>query len=56
MPWRRRIVGSIATGLFASAAIGGVSGAFFETLDNLFAQLIAVGEWFRLPSSVPICY
>jgi Amt family ammonium transporter len=35
--------GSIATGIFASAAIGGVSGALFGNPVQLVAQLIAVG-------------
>jgi Amt family ammonium transporter len=35
--------GSIATGIFASAAIGGVSGALFGNPGQLVAQLIAVG-------------
>ena len=35
--------GSIATGIFASAAIGGVSGAIFGNPGQLVAQLIAVG-------------
>jgi Amt family ammonium transporter len=35
--------GSIATGIFASAAIGGVSGALFGNPGQLIAQLIAVG-------------
>ena len=35
--------GSIATGIFASAAIGGVNGALFGNLGQLVAQLIAVG-------------
>jgi Amt family ammonium transporter len=35
--------GSIAAGLFASAAIGGVSGAFFGNPGQLVAQLIAIG-------------
>ena len=37
------IWGSIATGIFASAAIGGVSGALFGNPGQLVAQLIAVG-------------
>ncbi len=35
--------GSIAAGIFASAAIGGVSGAIFGNPGQLVAQLIAVG-------------
>jgi ammonium transporter, Amt family len=35
--------GSIATGIFASEAIGGVSGALFGNPGQLVAQLIAVG-------------
>jgi ammonium transporter, Amt family len=35
--------GSIATGIFASAAIGGISGALFGNPGQLVAQLIAVG-------------
>ncbi|MCW4017259.1 MAG: ammonium transporter [Candidatus Bathyarchaeota archaeon] len=34
--------GSIATGLFASAAIGGVDGLFFGNVEQFIAQLIAV--------------
>ncbi len=34
--------GSIATGIFASAAIGGVNGAFFGNPGQLVAQLIAI--------------
>jgi len=37
------IWGSLATGIFASAAIGGVSGALFGNPGQLVAQLIAVG-------------
>jgi Amt family ammonium transporter len=35
--------GSIATGIFASAAIGGVSGALFGNPGQLVAQLTAIG-------------
>jgi Amt family ammonium transporter len=35
--------GSIATGLFASAAVNGASGLFFGNAHQLVAQLIAVG-------------
>jgi ammonium transporter, Amt family len=35
--------GSIATGIFAAAAIGGVNGALFGNPGQLVAQLIAVG-------------
>ena len=34
--------GSIATGIFASAAIGGVNGLFFGNPGQLVAQLIAI--------------
>jgi Amt family ammonium transporter len=37
------IWGSIATGLFASAAINGASGLFFGNPSQLVAQLVAVG-------------
>jgi len=37
------IFGSIATGLFASAAINGINGALFGNPGQLVAQLIAVG-------------
>ena len=37
------IFGSIATGLFASAAINGVNGALYGNPGQLLAQLIAVG-------------
>jgi Amt family ammonium transporter len=36
------IWGSIATGLFASAAINGASGLFFGNLGQLVAQLVAI--------------
>ena len=37
------IWGSIATGLFATAAVNGVNGLFFGNPDQLVAQLLAVG-------------
>ena len=37
------IWGSIATGLFASAAVNGVDGLFYGNVGQLVAQLVAVG-------------